>query len=242
VAEPLWRRPDAQGLAATVRALLTMPEPAPLVHEVVAAASRSGPAVQRWPRELAWARRLGVRHGGDAGVVVALLLELVELSRGEALFLAAGNLHCYLEGTAVEIMGSSDNVLRGGLTAKHVDVAELLRVLDFEAGPVPILRARPISAHEARWDAPTPDFALSLIELPAGQRWSAPVTGPEVLLCVEGRVQVGPGSHDGPQGDAAEGLRLGPGASAFVPASTVTRVVRAEAAATVFRATVGALA
>jgi mannose-6-phosphate isomerase len=231
LAEPLWSRPEHEGLAATLHALMTMAEPASLVAEVLAAAERSGPASARWPEELAWVRELGRRHRADAGVVVALLLNLVVLSRGEALFLSAGNLHCYLEGTAVEIMGGSDNVLRGGLTPKHVDVPELLRVLDVHAGPVPIRRAASISTHELRYDAPTPDFALSRLELPAGARWSAPVSGPEVLLCVEGRVHV--------DGEHGPGLALAPGQSAFVEATTPARTVRAETAATLYRATVG---
>jgi mannose-6-phosphate isomerase len=228
IADPLWQRPEREGLAATVHALLTMAEPGALVRDVVAAADAPGPA-ERWPLELMWIRRLGLRHPDDAGVVVALLLNLVELRRGEALFLSAGNLHCYLEGTAVEIMGGSDNVLRGGLTPKHVDVPELLRVLDVHAGPVPIRRAAPISAHELAYDAPTPDFALSRIELPPGERWSAPVHGPEVLLCVEGRAHV----------DAGSALALTPGDSAFVRAGTPLRTVAAETAATLYRATVG---
>jgi mannose-6-phosphate isomerase len=237
LAEPLWSRPDREGLAATVHALLTMAEPAPLVSELMVAAEHPGPAAARWSRELSWIRRMGAKHGGDPGVAVALLLELVELARGEALFLAAGNLHCYLEGTAIEIMGASDNVLRGGLTPKHVDVPELLRVLDFHAGSVPIVRARSISEHEASYDAPTPDFVLSCIELPAGARWSAPLAGPELLLCVEGRVCLVADTAS----PAAE-LRLCAGESAFVGAATLRRSVRAEVAATVFRATVGALA
>jgi mannose-6-phosphate isomerase len=230
LAEPLWSRPEREGLTATVHALMTMAEPASLVREVLAAAERPGPAVECWPAELAWARHIGRRHPADAGVAVALLLNLVELSCGEALFLSAGNLHCYLEGTAVEIMGGSDNVLRGGLTPKHVDVPELLRVLDVHAGPVPIRRAVPISAHELRYDAPTPDFALSRLELPPGGRWSAPVSGPELLLCVKGRVQV--------EGEPGHALVLTPGRSAFVEAATSARAVQAETVATLFRATV----
>lgn len=76
-------------------------------------------------------------YPGDPGVVIALFLNLVELKTGEALYLPAGNLHAYLEGLGVEIMANSDNVLRGGLTPKHVDVDELLKVTQFEALPLP---------------------------------------------------------------------------------------------------------
>ena len=234
VAEPLWSRSGSEGLAATVHALLTMIDPAPLVREVLEAAARSGSAPERWSRELQWIRRIGSGHPGDAGVVVALLLNLVELARGEALFLAAGNLHCYLEGTAVEIMGSSDNVLRGGLTPKHVDVPELLRVLDVHAGPVPIRRARPCSAHEAVYDAPAREFTLSRVDLAAGARWSTAVSGPELLLCVEGHVHLRTAA-----GPAAP-LELRAGGSAFVDAATPRLEISADAAATVFRATIGA--
>ncbi len=133
----------------------------------------------------------------------------------------------------MEIMGSSDNVLRGGLTPKHVDVPELLRVLDVAAGPVPVLRPVALSEHERRYDAPTPELVLSRLDLPAGDRWAAPVAGPEVLLCVEGRVAVG---SEG----APATLELGPGDSAFVEGTASTRVVQAQAQASVFRATVPA--
>lgn len=233
VTDPLWRRDEREGLAATVRALMSMTDPSPLIRAVEQAAQHPEALDERWPRERSWLRRLAQRHPNDIGVVVALLLNLVELARGEALFLSAGNLHCYLEGAAVEIMGGSDNVLRGGLTAKHVDVAELLRVLDFRAGPVPIRRGRAIGEHEAVYDTPTPDFTLSRVELEVGQRWSAPCVGPELLLCVEGRVHV-----EG-DGSSSSELALDRGQSAFIPASRAARAMRAERTATVFRAVVG---
>src|SRR5690606_26333795 len=76
---------------------------------------------------------------GDPGIVISLLLHTVALRRGEALYLPAGNIHAYQEGLGIELMGPSDNVLRGGLTPKHVDVAELVSVLDFRALPAPLL-------------------------------------------------------------------------------------------------------
>lgn len=232
-AEPLWSLPAPAGLAATVHALLTMADPASLVREVIAAAERSGSAGERWPRELEWLRRLGARHPADAGVVVALLLNLVELTRDEALFLAAGNLHCYLEGTAVEIMGGSDNVLRGGLTPKHVDVPELLRVLDVHAGPVPIRRARPISAYESVYDTPAAELSLSRLSLPAGVQHAIAASGPELLLCVEGHVRLASAAG------RVAGLELRAGDSAFVDAATPRYEARAALDTTIFRATVG---
>ncbi|MGN8552175.1 UNVERIFIED_CONTAM: mannose-6-phosphate isomerase, class I [Microbacterium sp. SLM126] len=83
--------------------------------------------------------RLAAIHPGDPGIAIALMLNHVVLSKGEALWLAAGNIHAYLRGTGVELMGPSDNVLRGGLTVKHVDSVELQRVVDFTPGPAPRL-------------------------------------------------------------------------------------------------------
>ena len=80
---------------------------------------------------------LAAAYPGDPGIAISLMLNLVTLSPGEVLYLPAGNIHTYIEGVGIELMAASDNVLRGGLTPKHVDVAELLSVLDFEPLPVP---------------------------------------------------------------------------------------------------------
>lgn len=91
-------------------------------------------------------QRLIAFYPGDPGVAVALLLHHVTLAAGESLWLPAGNVHAYLDGTGVELMGPSDNVLRGGLTPKHVDVEELAHVLDFTGGPTSFLPAVPLGA------------------------------------------------------------------------------------------------
>src|SRR5678815_178521 len=103
-------------------------------------ACRTVRTVPDFARELAWAARIGELYPGDPGIVLALALNLVILQPGEALHLPAGNLHAYLEGTGIEIMASSDNVLRGGLPPKCVDVGELSRVLDFTSGPASLVR------------------------------------------------------------------------------------------------------
>ncbi|WP_243226326.1 mannose-6-phosphate isomerase, class I [Microbacterium sp. CIAB417] len=92
------------------------------------------------PERFAHLLRLANQYPDDPGVLVALMLNHVTLRAGECLWLPAGNIHAYLRGVGVELMGPSDNVLRGGLTPKHVDVPELLRVLDFSGGPAPYLR------------------------------------------------------------------------------------------------------
>ncbi|WP_130013934.1 mannose-6-phosphate isomerase, class I [Serinicoccus sediminis] len=87
----------------------------------------------------ALARTLHTHHPGDPGIAVALMLNRVRLAAGQALWLAPGTIHAYLGGLGVEVMGPSDNVLRGGLSGKHVDTPELLRILDTTPGAPPLL-------------------------------------------------------------------------------------------------------
>ncbi len=150
----------------------------------------------------------------------ALLLELVHLEAGDAIYLGAGNLHAYLEGTGVEVMASSDNVLRGGLTKKHVDVPELLRVLDFSGGPAKVVRPRAIDAHESVYDTPAREFRLSRLVVKGTLERTA--EGPEILLTTEGSVRAGD-------------LVAGRGSSVFVPASTGRYTLSGEGIA--YRAT-----
>jgi mannose-6-phosphate isomerase len=159
----------------------------------------------------------------------------VHLEPGEAIYLGAGNLHAYLGGVGIELMASSDNVLRGGLTSKHVDVAELMRVLDFADGPIAPLHARVIDAAERVYDTPAREFRLSVIDLaPEGEPLVRVVGGPEILLCVSGAVVVTP-----PTGPHAE-LTLERGASAFVPGGSGSYALRPRSGerASVYRATV----
>ena len=111
-------------------------------------------------------RRLADCSPGDPAIPIALLLHRVSLAPGEALFLGAGNLHAYLEGLAIELMGPSDNVVRGGLTAKHVDREELLRIVDLTPLDDPRLPAA-VEAGVTRW---TPDAPFELRRLQGHHR------------------------------------------------------------------------
>lgn len=158
------------------------------------------------------------------------LLNLVRLAPGEGTFQPAGTLHAYLEGANVELMASSDNVLRGGLTPKHVDVAELLRVVRFESGAPPILTGKPVSAVEAVFETPAEEFELSRIVLAGGQSCELPeATGAECLLVLEGAAEVGGG---------AVTLHLARGQSALVPAGAALTITGTGPSTVVFRARV----
>ena len=187
-------------LKETFRAIMNAPRD--VIPHVVAACSRPSP---HFANERALACRLSELYPGDIGIITALLLEYVILQPGEAIFLDAGNLHAYLRGTGVEIMASSDNVLRGGLTPKHVDVPELTKTLKFDAPPVRVLHAQELDACESVYATPAKEFRLSRIDV------KTPLVretfGPEILLVTEGSVQVGE-------------IEVKRGSSVFVPAST----------------------
>jgi mannose-6-phosphate isomerase len=135
------------------------------------------------------AARLASFYPGDPGVLVALLLNHRTLRAGEAVWMPARTLHAYVEGAGVEIMAASDNVLRGGLTRKHVDVPELLRVLSFESVPIPIIPAERVADGVVTWPVPVPDFRLYRVDVTG-----APVTldpaGPRTVLCLTGSAAV----------------------------------------------------
>lgn len=125
---------------------------------------------------------LGAAYPGDPGIAISLMLNLTTLSPGQVLYLPAGNIHAYIDGTGVELMAASDNVLRGGLTQKHVDVPELLRVLDFTPGPVPYLASTTVAPGVELFQPGVPDFAL--LHLTAAHRF-VPKAG-TIALCTSG--------------------------------------------------------
>ncbi|MGW1895292.1 mannose-6-phosphate isomerase, class I [Streptomyces sp. NPDC002004] len=173
---------------------------------------------------------------GDPGVIAAMLLNHVQLQPGEALFLGAGVPHAYLSGLGVEIMANSDNVLRCGLTPKHVDVPELLRVVRFEAGDPGVLRPEATPDGEEVYETPIDEFRLSRYVLPEGGGAHDLTAGtPQVLLCTSGSVRIAAeGAGTGAGGTTAEEA-LAPGQAVFVPAD---ERVEASGVGTVFRATV----
>ncbi len=225
---PLRWSDTVAGLSATMHAIMAKPEPArsEMVSATLAAcAAHDG----EWIAECKWALRLARLYPDDPGVVTSLLLNLVHLEPGDALFLGAGVLHAYLEGVGVEIMASSDNVLRGGLTSKHVDLDELLRVLDFSDGPVVPLQPRRIDGDEEAWDTPTPEFRLSRLTV-RDRPVARAVSGPEILLCVDGHVAI---SDDGSGNSSA----VPRGTAVFVAGNSGS--YRLSGHGSLFRATVG---
>jgi mannose-6-phosphate isomerase len=223
---PLRRERSRENLRGFYRGLMELAasESAEAVAEAVEAADRGygDPAVRDWLRELAEG------HPGDPGALSPLFINLLELRPGEALFLPAGELHAYLRGTAVEIMANSDNVLRGGLTEKHVDVAELLASLSFESGRPEVLMPRVVGPVESVYETPAREFVLTVLRpRPDAAFESAPTRSIEILLCVEGEAAVEDVVRDG-------ATPLPRGSAVLVPAASAGYRLRGDA--TVFRA------
>lgn len=235
----LGDRSDAGGLRALFTTWITAPQPdidvlVPAVLE--GAIQYIGSGATEFEAEVKTVLELGERYPGDAGVLAALLLNRISLAPGEAIFLPAGNLHAYLRGVGVEVMANSDNVLRGGLTPKHVDVPELLRVLDFS--PTTEAQLRPQTHRKGLgvvYDIGTDEFAVTVLlldgeylghEVDATSRHE----GPQILLCTEGATTVRAKSKS---------LTLERGMAAWVAADDGPVRLLAQEPAKLFRVTVG---
>ncbi|MDX6298839.1 MAG: mannose-6-phosphate isomerase [Nocardioidaceae bacterium] len=130
------------------------------------------------------------RYPQDPGVLVTLLLNHVVLAAGEAMFIDAGVMHAYTSGFGVEIMAASDNVVRAGLTPKHVDVQEMLEITNFTPIPPPRWKGLPLAQMDGvLLSPPVEEFELVVATLRAGDQW-VEAAGPVILLCLEGSVSV----------------------------------------------------
>ena len=177
-----------------------------------------------------WMVRLHKSYPGDIGVLFPLILNLVRLNPGQAMYLPAGHMHAYLKGVGIELMANSDNVLRGGLTPKHVDVSELLNILDFKEQPLNIIEPEERGAGEKRYPTPANEFELSVIGTLEGEAYiSDKDRGVEILLVTSGTVDVFQAKHPEP-------LRLSQGMSIIVPAAVESYSIRGEG--TLYRAAV----
>ena len=229
---------DAETMAATVRQTT---EALSQAAKAVEAGDLTGSALADLPMSIQSSlgsyAAIGRFYPEDAGVVAALLLNHIRLAPGEALFLGAGIPHAYLNGLGVEILANSDNVLRCGLTPKHVDIPELLEVVDFRSTDPDILRPAllPDADGEELYPAPIDEFRLSRFTLGGAAPQNRRVSGatPQILLCTEGTAVL----------TDADGsvITLHPGESAFVPAGGPDLLIGsavADTRGTVFRATV----
>ena len=175
-------------LREALRIILTWPgqDRAELLEAVVSACGRVAGSTSGHAAACDAVVRMSADHPGDIGLLASLLLQHRILAPGEALFMPAGGLHAYIAGVGVEILANSDNVLRAGLTAKRIDIPELLRVVD-PAADVPILPPRPLAGQPGAvvYESPAPEFRLYRFTL-TGEQAELPARGPRVALCTDG--------------------------------------------------------
>ena len=200
--------------AGTLRGMVTgvltdETDRAPLIATVGRASRRVAAAGGPWGPACAAYAVIAADYPADPGALVALLLNYVELAEGEAVFVGAGMPHCYLRGLGAELMASSDNVLRAGLTSKRVNVPELLRVLDFRPAEPAVLRPVP-NGPGATYPTPVDDFRLSRLDL-GDQPSVLPGGGPQIVLCIAGAARL--------RDRSGRELELRRGQSAFLSAA-----------------------
>jgi mannose-6-phosphate isomerase len=200
---------------------------AALVASVVAACGRLAAGDGPCAAACRAAVRLAAEHPGDLGIVASLLLRHAVLQPGQAVFLPADGLHSYLHGTGVELLANSDNIVRAGLTGKHVDVPELLKLTD-PAVAVPVIEPRPLGGGVFAYDSPAPEFRLYRAELSAAEV-TLPGDGARLVLCTEGTVTL--------WSAAGGALKVGRGESCFV--SAADGAVTAAGPAVIFLASSG---
>lgn len=234
----LHAHPETDALRELLTAVLTADRDAmaQTVEQAAHAAERLSEAGGPHAASYAAYAFLAQHYPGDPGVIAAMLLNPVRLQPGEALYLGAGVPHAYLDGLGVEIMATSDNVLRCGLTPKHVDVPELLRVVRFESAPPAVLRPEAEPDGEELYATPIDDFRLSRYVLADGAApRTLPSGTPQVLLCTAGTVRLRTTEGTAVRGSGE--LALTRGESVFIPAG---ERVEAAGGGTLFRATVTA--
>ena len=147
----------------------------------------------------------------DKGILSIYILNIVNVPKYQGVFQGAGLLHAYLEGQNIELMANSDNVLRGGLTPKHIDIEELLEHIKFEPTYPSILKGDFTSSNEVQFPCPVPDFGLTKITLTQGETYTNKTNSFEMFLVLQGDVQL-------------DGIDLKPGELAAVKAGVAYHV------------------
>lgn len=183
------RNPNGEGLKHFFQSLLTLKpdQRNAIIRHVVNTASKKG----KRDAAFEWIGKLHDAYPEDIGILSPLFLNLVCLKLQEAMFLPAGELHAYLEGVGIELMANSDNVLRGGLTPKHIDVPELLNNLNFQPAPVDILLPEAVDKHESVYPSFADEFVLSVITIKPGEQYTGKKErGLEILLCTQGQGEI----------------------------------------------------
>ena len=224
----LRHQPHEEGLKRLFNSLMSMEreQQKNVVTEVVACGERYAETDPVFD----WLKKLNREYPGDIGVLSPIFLNVIQLQPGEATYIPSGELHAYLEGAGLELMANSDNVLRGGLTSKHIDIPELLKILNFSSNGVSILTPERHASGEHVYPTLAEEFMLSMISLHGGTSYESPLErGVEILICTEGVARI----MELGSGDV---LDLPKGMVIIIPAAV--KQYRIEGDATVYKASV----
>ncbi len=225
----LQKHPDENGIKLFFFNLMNMEKSD--AHTLVKDAVKTISAKKDKSQTYKWVEKLNQEYPGDIGTLSPLYLNLLKLDPGEAVYLPACELHAYLSGSGLEIMANSDNVLRGGLTQKHIDKAELMNVLSFSPATPEVIKKKQCEPFETFFPSPAEEFTLSVIELQDdnsiyknyGQR------GVEIILCTEGNAEISDVS-------TGEKKMLQKGSSILIPAAVNGYSIRGKT--TIYKASV----
>jgi mannose-6-phosphate isomerase len=226
----LRKEPDSRGLRHFFTSLLSM-DPSRKGGVIERAVERARHYVDM-DRAFGWMLELNRAYPGDIGVLSPLIFNLFILDPGEAIYIPAGELHTYLKGVGMELMANSDNVMRGGLTPKHVDVPELLRIVNFSPGPVQKIALQPGRQPTERvYETPASEFRLSAIAVSENSTFTDEGDrGVEIMICMEGEARIK---------DLRSGQFeiVGKGMSVLIPSAVGPYLIEGEA--TLYKAAVG---
>ncbi len=224
----LGNKPDSRGLKSFFQALMTMSRRRQ--KQIIDDALKNARKLSQENQVFKWMINLQHEYTTDIGVFAPIFLNLICLEPGEAMFLPAGELHAYLDGVGIELMANSDNVLRGGLTPKHIDVPELLSVLNFKERKIHILPQKAINECEKAYHSQAEEFILSVIEVKNGISYTSHANrSVEIVLCTDGKATI----TDFEKGSF---IPLAGGSSVIVPAAV--NFYRIDGEATFYKASV----
>jgi mannose-6-phosphate isomerase len=179
------QQPNSRGLKEFFKAMMIMDRTTQ--NQIISDVVKNADHLKDKNAAYQWIIDLHEEYPSDIGILSPIILNLICLEPGQAMFLPAGTLHAYLDGVGIELMANSDNVLRGGLTPKHVDVKELLNVLNFEERDINILKMDKINPCEHQYESHAEEFALSVIAVKTDMNYYSPDKRyVEILLCTDG--------------------------------------------------------
>ena len=185
-----YEEPDENGIKKFFSTLMSMDKAN--ARDVVADMVKIVSLIKDMNPAYEWVEKLNLEYPGDIGVLSPLYLNLIKLIPGKAIYLPARELHAYLSGSGLEIMANSDNVLRGGLTQKHIDKKELMDVLSFTPAIPEVIKKKQYEPFESFFHSPAEEFILSVIELndTGSQYKNDSQRSVEIILCTEGKAEI----------------------------------------------------